>query len=67
MPNKPQPNKVIIHKSCGEVSKGQLISKCLFGVFNSPKKLEVLEVKFGLFEKGTKFEKIFHLIFDVAQ
>ena len=26
-----------------------------------------LQVKFGLFEKGTKFEKIFHLIFDVTQ
>ena len=30
-------------------------------------KFYVSNIKFGLFEKGTKFEKIFHLKFDVTE
>ena len=52
------------------VAKGQLILKCPFGVFNSPKKRTEtirIEVKFGLSEKGTNLKKILPLKFDITQ
>ena len=33
----------------------------------SMQKIQQFPLKFGLFEKGTKFEKIFHLIFDITK
>ena len=53
-----------LYNKAAAFTKGQLISKCLFGIFNSPKKRtkNLTLPKFRFFKKATQYETIFHMI-----